>query len=223
MHAAIMDQTGDSYDVVVIGGAAAGLTDPWDQRYASMEQMWSGQPNTQLVSETGGLRPGRALDVGCGEGADALWLAEHGWDVTALDVSQVALDRAADHAERAGVQVRWLHAGLVEAALPAECFDLVSAQYPALLRTETHEAELALLSAVAPGGVLLVVHHPAPSTEQARAHGFDPDDYVGPADVAALLDDRWRIEVDETRPRNVATGAGSGHTQDIVMRARRLT
>jgi thioredoxin reductase/SAM-dependent methyltransferase len=199
------------------------IQDPWDQRYASMEQTWSGQPNTPLVSETRGLRPGRALDVGCGEGADAVRLAEHGWDVTALDVSRVALDRAADHAGRVGVQVRWLHAGLVEAALPPASFDLVSAQYPALLRTEKHEAELALLKAVAPGGVLLVVHHPTPSKEQANAHGFDPDEYVSPADVAALLDDRWRIEVDETRPRNVTTGAGSDHTQDIVMRAQRLT
>src|ERR1022692_4406826 len=142
-----------------------------------MEQMWSGQPSTPLVSETRGLRPGRALDVGCGEGADAVWLAEHGWDVTALDVSRVALDRAADHAG---------HAGLVEAALPPASFDLVSAQYPALLRTEKHEAELALLKAVAPGGLLLVVHHPTPSKEQANAHGFDPDEYVSPADVAAL-------------------------------------
>ena len=206
MHATAMDEISD-----------------WDQRYASAEHMWSGQPNTALVSETRGLRPGRALDVGCGEGADALWLAEQGWDVIALDVSQVALDRAADQAERAGVQVRWLHAGLVEAAPPAASFDLVSAQYPPLLRTETHEAELALLKAVAPGGVLLVVHHPPPTREQAEAHGFNPDDYVSPADVAAVLNERWRLEVDETRPRNVTTGAGSAHPQDIVMRARRLT
>jgi hypothetical protein len=121
------------------------------------------------------------------------------------------------------VQVRWLHAGLVEAALPPETFDLVSAQYPALLRTDDNVAELALLAAVAPGGVLLVVHHPTAGKEQANAHGFDPEDYVSPSDVAALLDDSWRIEVDETRPRNVTTGAGSHHTQDIVMRARRLT
>jgi SAM-dependent methyltransferase len=112
MHASLMD----------------GIQDPWDQRYASTEQLWSGQPNTSLVTETRGLRPGRALDVGCGEGADALWLAAPGWDVTALDVSRVALDRAADQAERVGVQVRWLHAGLVEAALPPASFDLVSAQ-----------------------------------------------------------------------------------------------
>jgi len=67
------------------------------------------------------------------------------------------------------------------------------------------------------------VHHPAPGKEQAHAHGFNPDDYVSPADVAARLDGRRRIEVDEIRPRNVTTGAGSDHTQDIVTRARRLT
>ncbi|MEC5183764.1 SAM-dependent methyltransferase [Cryobacterium sp. MP_3.1] len=199
----------------------------WDQRYAGNATLWSGRPNAALVSETHYLRPGRALDVGCGEGADALWLAAQGWDVTALDVSRVALERAARQAElvRAdlvGGTVRWLHSGLVEAALPAASFDLVSAQYPALLRTEENIAERALLDAVAPGGVLLIVHHPTPTAAEAAAHGFDPDLYVSPAQVAAMLDDSWRIEVDETRPRHVATGAGAHHTEDVVVRARRL-
>ncbi|ASD22619.1 methyltransferase type 11 [Cryobacterium sp. LW097] len=203
------------------------IGDFWDQRYAGNETLWSGRPNAALVSETHHLRPGRALDVGCGEGADALWLAAQGWDVTALDVSGVALERAARQADlvRAdlvGGTVRWLHAGLVEAALPAASFDLVSAQYPALLRTDENIAERALLDAVAPGGVLLIVHHPTPTAAEAAAHGFDPDLYVSPAQVAALLDDTWRIEVDETRPRHVATGAGAHHTEDVVVRARRL-
>jgi len=203
------------------------IGDFWDQRYAGNETLWSGQPNAALVSETRDLRPGRALDVGCGEGADALWLASQGWDVTALDVSRVALERAARQAELVGAAivggaVRWLHAGLVEAALPAASFDLVSAQYPALLRTAENLAEHALLDAVAPGGVLLIVHHPAPTAEEAAAHGFDPDLYVSPARVAALLGDDYRIEVDETRPRHVATGAGAHHTEDVVLRARRL-
>ena len=201
---------------------SSGTQASWDERYTSMERVWSGEPNGALVTETTGLTPGAALDVGCGEGADAVWLAEHGWDVTALDVSGVALERAARHAEQVQVPVRWVHAGLVEAGLPAGTFDLVSAQSPALLRTEGHDAEAALLAAVAPGGTLLVVHHQVIDAEQARAHGVDPDDYVSPADVATLLDERWRIEVDETRPRHVTGGAGSHHTHDVILRARRL-
>lgn len=189
----------------------------WDGRYADAEQIWSGEPNGALLVEASRLTPGRVLDVGCGEGADAVWLAGRGWDVTALDVSRVALDRAALLAGRAGVQVTWVHAGLVEAALGT--FDLVSAQYPALLHTEGHDAEHALLAAVAPGGLLLVVHHADVDRAAALAHGFDPADYVSPADVAALLDDRWQVELDERRPRLVTTGAGAHHTHDVVLRA----
>jgi SAM-dependent methyltransferase len=194
----------------------------WDERYASAEQVWSGRPNGALVAEVAGLRPGRALDVGCGEGADVVWLAQQGWDVTGLDVSQVALDRAAMHARQAGASVRWVHADLVQAQLPAGAFDLVSAQYPALLRTPGDDAERALLAAVAPGGTLLVVHHADIDPEEAKARGFDPADYVGPADVAALLGDGWRVEVDEKRPRDITGGAGAHHTHDLVLWARRL-
>ena len=194
----------------------------WDSRYAGSERVWSGDPNGALITETDGLPAGRVLDVGCGEGADAVWLARRGWDVTALEVSGVALERAARHAQAAGVAVCWVHAGLVEAALPPAGFDLVSAQYPALLRTPDAAAERALLRAVAPGGVLLLVHH-ADAHTRAHDSGFDPADYVWPASVKALLDDDWRIETDERRPRVVpAGGAGAHHTHDLVLRVRRL-
>jgi SAM-dependent methyltransferase len=199
------------------GGAAE-----WDARYTEAEQVWSGNPNGALVTEVSGLPPGRALDVGCGEGADAVWLARHGWEVTALDVSQVALDRAVRHAREAGVRVRWIRSGLVEASLAPGAFDLVSAQYPALRRTPKAEAERALLAAVAPGGLLLVVHHADIDADHARERGFDPADYVQPAGVADLLDDDWQLEIDETRPRTVEAGAGAGHRLDQVLRARRL-
>ena len=200
-----------------------GDTAEWNARYAEADRVWSGNPNGTLVTEIAGLPLGRALDVGCGEGADAVWLAAHGWDVTALDVSDVALERAALHAKQAGVQVRWVHAGLLEASLSPGAFDLVSAQYPVLRRTPTNEAERALLAAVAPGGTLLVVHHAEFDPDHARERGFDPADYVQPAQVAALLDDGWQVEVDETRPRSVESGAGAGHTVDQVLRARRLS
>src|SRR3954471_477357 len=131
----------------------------WDERYSAADQVWSGEPNGALVAEAVGLEPGRALDVGCGEGADAVWLARRGWQVTALDVSQVAIHRAQRHARDAGVQVAWVHAGLVEAALPAGGFELVSAQYPVLRKAPGAVAERILVELVAPGGTLLVVHH----------------------------------------------------------------
>ncbi|MGW6394719.1 class I SAM-dependent methyltransferase [Streptomyces sp. NPDC055103] len=196
----------------------------WDSRYADRGQLWSGKPNGALVAEVAGLTPGRVLDVGCGEGADAVWLARGGWDVTALEVSSIALERAAGHARDADVPVRWVHATLTEAGLPPASFDLVSAQYPALLRTPDAAAERALLSAVAPGGVLLLVHHAGMDTQQAHDDsGFDPADYVWPSMVTELLDDDWEVEVDEERPRVAPDGgAGAHHTDDVVLRARRL-
>ncbi|MFF1442049.1 class I SAM-dependent methyltransferase [Streptomyces sp. NPDC058295] len=195
----------------------------WDNRYADRQQLWSGRPNAALVAEVAGLTPGRVLDVGCGEGADAVWLARAGWDVTALEVSGVALERAAGHARDAGLTVRWVHAALAEAPLPPASFDLVSAQYPALLRTPDAAAERALLGAVAPGGVLLLVHHAGMDAQQAHDSGFDPADYVWPSMVAALLDHDWVVEVNEQRPRVAPDGgAGAHHTDDVVLRARRL-
>ncbi|MET8225671.1 class I SAM-dependent methyltransferase [Streptomyces sp. NPDC005301] len=199
------------------------VREEWDTRYAGREQLWSGRPNGALEAEVAGLTPGRALDVGCGEGADAVWLAREGWEVTAIEVSGVALERAARHARDAGVTVRWVHAALTEAALAPGSFDLVSAQYPALLRTPDAAAERALLAAVAPGGVLLVVHHAGMETRQADDGDFDPADYVWPSMISALLDDDWEIEADEQRPRVAPDGgAGAHHTDDVVLRARRL-
>jgi SAM-dependent methyltransferase len=208
----------------------------WDGRYATADRVWSGDPNGALVAEAAALPPGRALDVGCGEGADAVWLARRGWDVTALDVSRVALDRAERHAHDAGARVTWVHAGLVEAAqdggLPAGGFDLVSAQYAVLRRTTGAVAERTLTDLVAPGGTLLVVHH-AVDAHHAHDHeahdheahdhegGFDPELYALPADVAAVLDDGWEVEVDERRPRSIAGGGGAHHVEDLVLRARR--
>ena len=195
----------------------------WDQRYTERERLWSGRPNGALVAEVADLTPGRVLDVGCGEGADAVWLASLGWDVTALEVSGVALQRAAGHAREAGVEIRWVHAGLAEAMLPPASFDLVSAQYPALLRTPDAAAERALLAAVAPGGVLLLVHHAGMEDHRPPDSAFDPADYVWPSMVAALLDDDWRVEVDEQRLRVAPDGgAGAHHSEDLVLRARRL-
>ena len=90
----------------------------WDERYRSHSQLWSGTPNAHLVSEASGLIPGTALDAGRGEGADAIWLAEHAWQVTAVDFSTVALERSAARALEVGAEVAqritWLHADLTD-------------------------------------------------------------------------------------------------------------
>jgi SAM-dependent methyltransferase len=195
----------------------------WDERYAASEQLWSGAPNQALVAGVETLEPGRVLDVGCGEGADAIWLAQNGWQVTGLDVSSVALERAARHAAEAGVTVTWVHAGLVEASLPAESFDLVSAQYPVLAKSVDFVAERTLLDAVAPGGALLFVHHADFHFDDPEHPGFNPADFVGPWDLLPLLGEGWIIEANETRPRLLTAGAGAGHSEDVVLIARRAS
>jgi SAM-dependent methyltransferase len=194
----------------------------WDERYASADQLWSGAPNAALVDAAERHAPGRAVDVGCGEGADAVWLARRGWQVVGLDVSGVALERAARHAAESEVAVHWLHAGLLDAGLEPASFDLVSAQYPVLLKTSGSVAERILIDSVAPGGLLAFVHHADFQQDDPAHHGFNPGDYVGPWNIRPLLGNDWRIEVDEVRPRDLASGAGAHHTEDVVLIARRL-
>jgi len=100
----------------------------WDDLYSSRDQVFSGRPNGVLVSEVGDLPPGRALDVGCGEGADARWLARLGWQVTAVDISRTALDRAAATDPDLADRVTWTATDLTRTPPPGE-YDLVSAQY----------------------------------------------------------------------------------------------
>lgn len=185
----------------------------WDELYVRDGEgapIWSGRPNGALVAEAADLAPGRVLDVGCGEGADAVWLAQRGWAVTALDPSRVALDRAEAAARQAEVQIRWFRGGLLEVADGTATYDLVSVQYPGIRLSEA--AIGTLLSAVAPGGTLLFVHH-----------DLDRSDFVMPDDVAAALDQDWVVEVRETRPRPGPLPPEAQHVRDIVLRARRLT
>ena len=210
-------------------GRTSGQRHDWEQRYAGEDRMWSANPNGTLVQEVAGLTPGRALDVGAGEGADALWLAEQGWRTTATDISQNALDHVAAEAVRRGLDVTCLQADAVVAgALGDEPYDLVSLQYGSFHRSPDRTGVRNLLGAVAPGGTLLVVAHdlapmrePVDVAEQTRM--FDPDAYVGVEEIAAAVkdDDAWEVEVLETRPRPPGA-ASSHHVDDVVLRARRL-
>jgi hypothetical protein len=210
-------------DVRAVARPSANESD-WDHRYGG-DQMWSGNPNGTLVGEVSGLAPGRALDVGAGEGGDALWLAGQGWSVTASDISQRALDRVSAEAGRRGLPVECRHADAnAPGPFGTAAFDLVSAQYAAIPRTPDGRGVHNLLNAVAPGGTLLVVGH---DLEPMRApdHGrpFDPDAYVRIDDFAAALagSPGWDIELHEKRPRPAGAASAAQHVHDIVLRARR--
>ncbi|MQA08613.1 MAG: methyltransferase domain-containing protein [Pseudonocardiaceae bacterium] len=193
----------------------------WDERYRSQDQLFSGAPNGVLVAEVTGLPPGQALDVGCGEGGDALWLARNGWYVTAVDVSRVALERAASHSETSTGAVAWIRADLTAMAPPANAFDLVSAHYFPLPRRKNHGALRGLLAAVAPGGTLLVVSHDIAGLTPDSGQGFDPSRYYQPDEIVTFLDDTWTVVANETRPRITPAPPGTHHTHDTVLRARR--
>jgi SAM-dependent methyltransferase len=195
----------------------------WDARYSERAgSMWSGRPNGRLVAEVADLTPGRALDVGCGEGADAIWLAWRGWKVTAIDISDVAVGRARDAAELAGAVIEWLSGDALQMPFPTRSFDLVSLQYPALRKAAGEGAVRALLDTVRPGGLLLAVYHDLDDEhrEHMKSQGVDPADYVGVDDLGLLLGDDFTIELHAVEPR-IDPPPGTPHIADVVLRARR--
>ncbi|MEE6263884.1 FAD-dependent oxidoreductase [Plantactinospora sonchi] len=200
----------------------------WEERYQARPAVWSGQPNPQLVAEVSDLAPGRALDVGSGEGADAVWLARRGWRVTAVDISITALRRGAANAATAGAEVAgridWLHADLRDRPLPEGGYDLVSSQFMHLPGTARQELFSRLAGAVAPGGTLLIVgHHPSDLRTSARRMHF-PDMMFTAEEVAATLDPTgWKVVAAEARPRATVDPEGREITiHDAVLVARRL-
>ena len=191
----------------------------WDRFYTGDGDdapHWSGQPNPTLVTEVAALTPGRALDVGCGEGGDAIWLAGHGWEVTAIDPSEVALGRARAAARAARVELTWIRTGLRDLPDHRGPYDLVSAHYPVLSGGDDDASRL--LRAVAPGGTLLFVHHDLDGTHAAE-HGVECAAHLVPERLAAHLDACWDVEVLETRERTGHQVAGGPNVPDVVLRA----
>lgn len=196
----------------------------WNERYSESSQIWSGKPNVELVREVADLTPGTALDLGCGEGADAIWLAQQGWQVTGVDISPVALERAAQHAADSGVSVSWEQHELGK-TFPDGTFDLVSAQFLHSLATLPREQILrAAAAAVAPGGVLLIEGHLGfPDVEK---HADHPDiHFPTPAEVIAdleLEDSRWEILVSAEHEREQVIDGKTLTRRDSTVKARRL-
>ena len=177
----------------------------WDERYAAHDHVWSGRPNPPLVDHATGLSPGVALDVGCGEGADVVWLAERGWRVTGADLSVVALEKARKHADEAGVAERtdWVHVDLLAGdPLPGDA-DLVSAMFMHVPESDFDRVYATIAGAVRSGGTLLVAgHHPAERDTDLRNPRLSHLLFA-PERVTSLLDDGWRIDVADARTRDV--------------------
>ncbi|WP_017581454.1 class I SAM-dependent methyltransferase [Nocardiopsis valliformis] len=198
----------------------------WNERYRSSERVWSGRPNRHLVAEAADLAPGRALDVGSGEGADALWLATRGWQVTAVDISSVALDRGAAHAAEAGEgvvdRITWLRADVTQWAPPTPPFDLVTAQFMHLYPNPRARLFADLAAAVAPGGELLVVAHHPKDLELGVPRPSVPElFYEGDAVTAVLAEGEWDVLVDDVRTAEQTLDETTYTVHDLVVRARR--
>ena len=196
----------------------------WEERYSG-DRVWSGRVNVQLEAEAAGIAPGRALDVGCGEGGDALWLAQHGWQVTASDFADAALARVAAHAAEAGlgdrVETRRIDVRTFEP--DGETWDLVTSHFVHLPDGGMVDVVRRLASAVAPGGTLLVVGHAPSDVHTGLRHGHHSFRHTADQLLPAL-DDAWEVEVCESRPRTQAHPETGEQIEiaDAVLRARRV-
>jgi SAM-dependent methyltransferase len=194
----------------------------WNERYGEADRVWSGKANARLVEAVTELPPGRALDLGCGEGADARWLAERGWHVVAVDISDTALQRAAEDAGDLVDRIDFQHHDLMQ-TFPAGTFDLVSAQF--LHSPVPWDRERLLrraADAVATNGTLLIVDHaaaPPGSRLSEHVHEFPSAEQV--VDGLALDFARWdrlRVEVVERGAARPDGQAGTGLDNVIVLR-----
>jgi SAM-dependent methyltransferase len=201
--------------------------DYWDQRWQTGQSGAPGTlavspPNPHLIRQVADLTPGSALDAGCGAGAEAVWLALQGWDVTGADIADHALARAATRAEASGVtdRVHWVQADLA-AWEPTTQYDLVTTHYahPSLPQLEFYDR---IASWVAPRGTLLIVGH------LHHGHGHDgnqppPSASVTAADITARLDRAvWEIATAEESHRTLPGGGrDAAALHDVVVRATR--
>ncbi|MGY0385629.1 FAD-dependent oxidoreductase [Nocardioides sp. WG-D5] len=216
----------DDFDRAVAGPAPV---DFWQERYAGSDRIWSGKVNTVLGDIAAGLEPGTALDLGSGEGADVIWLAQHGWRATGIDISDNAVSRGKEAAQAAGLaeeQARFVVSDLSDPAVLDRGYDLVTASFfhspVELPRTDILRRAAALVNA---GGHLLITSHAAaPPWADASAHEhrfLDAKEELAELD---LPEDEWETVVLEHRHRAVTSPSGEPATlEDAVVLLRRLS
>jgi SAM-dependent methyltransferase len=190
----------------------------WDARYAGTDMLWSAGPNQFLVEEVEGLAPARALDVACGEGRNAIWLAGRGWQATGVDFSPVALERGRRIAAERGVEVTWVEADVTDWAPAAEAFDLVAIFYlqlPSDLRRRVYRN---MATGVARGGTMLVVGHDSQNLADGYGGPQEPSVLFSADDVAGDLEGLRIVKAEQVR-RAVQTDSGERWALDALVRA----
>ncbi|MBC2932849.1 bifunctional 2-polyprenyl-6-hydroxyphenol methylase/3-demethylubiquinol 3-O-methyltransferase UbiG [Nocardioides sp. zg-1228] len=169
----------------------------WDERYAASELVWSREPNRLVAAELADLPPGTAVDLGAGEGRNAIWLASHGWSATAVDFSQVALDKGARLAE--GLDVTWVCADATTWQPPAPV-DLVVVAYLQLPAADRRRAVRNAVTMLRPGGTFLLVAHDSTNLTEGTGGPQDPAVLMTAADV---VDDLSGLDVEVVRAERV--------------------
>lgn len=193
----------------------------WNRKYKKAELVWTAQPNRFLVAEVSELGPGRALDLAAGEGRNAVWLAERGFSVTAVEFSDVAIEKGRELARARGVQIVWTDADLRLWAPPESAFDLVIVLYLHLPWDEFEPVLERAAASVAIGGTFLLVGHDRTNLE--RGHGGPQDAAVlySAEQVASIVGRRLTIDKSESVERPVHTDAGPALAIDCLVRAHR--
>lgn len=206
----------------------------WNERYADHDLVWGAAPNRWVEQETRDLPPGRAIDLACGEGRNAIWLAGRGWRVQGVDFSETGLARAAKLAEEVrqdtgrALDVSWALADVVGLELPEDGFDLVLLCYLHLPAPQRRAVVQSAAGGLAPGGTLLVVGHD--TSNLTEGHGgpqdasvlFTADDVE--QDLAAPLDaGRLVLDRAERVAREVDTDEGRRTAWDVLVRAHRAS
>ncbi|HEY5791072.1 MAG TPA: class I SAM-dependent methyltransferase [Gammaproteobacteria bacterium] len=197
----------------------------WDRRYSASGLVWSAGPNRCVVEQVTGLPPGRALDLGAGEGRNAAWLATQGWQVSAVDFSAVGLAKGRRAAAQAGLQVDWVVADAAAYLAVPRAFDLVLLCYLQLPLPELRRLLTAAAAALAPGGTLLYLAHDRSNLEHGHGGPRDPAVLATPGEVAAALPG-LAIELAEVVRRPLDDdlghrGGGGAVALDALVRARR--
>ncbi len=190
----------------------------WDRRYKENDLVWGWTPNELLVQEVNDLKPGRSLDMACGEGRNAIWLASIGWKSTGIDFSSEGIKKGKQMAAELGVEVEWLEADLRKWEPPESAYDLIVSLYVHMMPDEIGRVHRNATTALAPGGTMIVIGHDLTNLTDGYGGPPFPDVLFTPERIAQDLD-QLVVEKAERAKRTIKTDDGEKTAIDTLVRA----